>query len=76
MVKIEYLGPKVHRGTFLCRCFRIGDFLLGKEFLDQIHSFLHHFNLSTTPYKMYDLDNWIRNTLKEIRNYVFPNTQE
>ena len=25
---------------------------------------------------MYDLDNWMRTTLKEIRNYVFPATKE
>ena len=54
MVNREYLGPKVHRGTFLCRCFKVGDFSIGKEALDQIHSFLHHFNLSSRPYKMYD----------------------
>lgn len=25
---------------------------------------------------MYDLDNWMRNTLKEIKNYVLPSTKE
>lgn len=53
MVNREYLGPKVHRGTFLCRCFRIGDFTIGKEALDFIHSHLHHYNLWTGPYRMY-----------------------
>ena len=49
---------------------------IGKEALDQIHSFLHQYNLSTSPYRMYDPDNWMRKTLKEIRNYVFPGTKE
>ncbi len=76
MVNIKYLWPKVHRCTFLCRCFKVGDFSIGKESLDQIHSFLHHYNLSTTPYRIYDPNNWMRTTLKEIRNYVFPTTKE
>ena len=25
---------------------------------------------------MYDLDNWVKNTIKEIRNYVLPNIRE
>ena len=76
MVNREYLGAKVPRGTFLCRYFRVGDFSIVKEALDQIHSFLHHFNLSTSPYGMYDPDNWMKNTLKEIKDYVVPNTKE
>ena len=75
-VKREYLGPKVYRGTFLCRCFRIGDFIIGKESLDPIHSYLHHYNLCTGRYRMYDLDNWMRVTFKEMRNYVLPSTKE
>lgn len=76
MVNREYLGPKVHKGTFLCRCFKVGTFSIGKESLDQIHSYLHHYNLSIGPYRMYDCDNWMRNTLKEIRNYVFPSMKD
>ena len=76
MINREYLGPKVHRGTFLDRCFKVGDFSIRKESLDQIHSFLHHYNLSITQYRIYDLDKWMRTTLKEIRNYVLPSTKE
>lgn len=76
MVNREYLGPKVHRGTFLCRCFRVGDFTIFEVALDQIHMFLHHYNLLTSPYRMYDLDNYMKITLKEIRNYVLPSTKE
>lgn len=76
MVNREYLGPKVHRGTFLCRCFKIGEFTIGKEALDLIHSFLHHYNFCTGPYRMYDPDGWMRETLKEIRNYVLPSCKE
>ena len=76
MINREYLGPKAHRGNFLCRCFRIGDFTIGKEALDQIHSYLHHYNFSTSPYRMYDPNNWMRVTLKEMRNYVLPSTKE
>ena len=60
MVNREYLGTKVHRGPYLCRCFRIGDFTIGNKALDPIHSFLLHYNLSTGPYRMYDPDNWMR----------------
>ena len=76
MVYKKYLGPKVHKGTFLCRCFRVGDFTIGKEALDQIHDFLNHYSISTGTYRMYDLDNWMRVTLKEMRNYVLPSTKE
>ena len=76
MVNREYLGPKLHKVTFLCRCFRIGDFTIAKESLDQILSFLHHFNLSTSPYKMYDPNNWMRVALKELRHYVLPSIKE
>ena len=54
MVNREYLGPKVHMGAFLCRCFRIGDVTIGKEALDPIHSYLHHYNLCIGAYRMYD----------------------
>ena len=76
MVNREYLGPKVHRGTILCRCFKVGEFSIGKESLDHIHSFLYYYNLSIAPYRIYDPDNWMRTTLKEIRNYVLPSTKE
>ena len=76
MVNREYLGPKVHRGTFLCRCFKVGDFTIGKEALEPVHTFLHHYNLVTGPYRMYDPDGRMRTTLKEMRNYVLPNTRE
>ncbi len=76
MVNRKYLGPKVHRGTFLCRCFKIGDFTIGKEALEPVHAFLHHFNLCTSPYRMYDPEGWMRATLKEMRNYVLPNSKE
>lgn len=76
MVNNEYLATKVHIGTFLCRCFRVGDFSIGKESLDQIHSFLHHCNLSIGPYRMYDPNKWMRKTLKEILNYVLPSKKE
>lgn len=76
MVNREYLGPKVHKVIFLYMSFRIGDFSIGKESLDQIHAFLCHYNLSTDPYIIYDPEGYMRNTLKEIRGYVFPNTRE
>lgn len=76
MVNREYLGPKVHEGTFFYRCFRIGYFSIRKESLDQIHSYLCHYNFSTSPYRIYDLEGHMRNTLKEIRDYVLPNTRE
>ena len=76
MVNREYLGPKVHRGTFLYGCFKIGDFTIRKEALEPIHAFLHHYNLCTSPYRMYDPQGWMRATLKEMRNYVLPNSKE
>ena len=76
MVNREYLDPKVHRGNFLCRFFKIGDFTIGKEALDSVHSFLHHYNIYTCPYRMYDLEGWMRETLKEMRNYVLPNSKK
>ena len=76
MVNREYLGPKVHRGTFLCRCFKIGYFTIGKEALELVHAFLHHYNLCTGPYRMCDREGWMRATLKEMRNYILPNSKE
>ena len=64
MVNREYLGPKVHKDTALCICFKVGDFSIGKEALDEIHSFLHHFNLLIGSYRMYDPDNWMKDILK------------
>ena len=60
----------------MCRCFKIGDFTIGKEALEPIHSFLHHYNLCTDPYRMYDSKGWMRATLKEMKNYVLPNSKE
>lgn len=37
MMDMEYLGPKLHKGTFLCRFFKIGDLTIGKESVDKIH---------------------------------------
>lgn len=76
MVNREYIWPKVHKGTFLCRCFKVGEFSNGKEALYQIHSFLRHYNLSIGPYMMYDPNNWMKITAKKIWNYVFPGTKE
>ena len=69
----EYLGPNLHKGTFVCRCFKISDFVIGEEAIDQIHEFLRHYNLSISPYRIYDPEHVVRIALKEIRNYTLPN---
>lgn len=75
-MEMKYLGPKLHKGTFLFRCFKIGDFTIGKDSIYQLHEYLRHYNPSSTPYIIYDPESVVRNALKEIRNYILPNNKE
>lgn len=71
MMNKEYLPANMHKGTFLCRCFKVGDFSIGKNAIDQIHDYLRHYNLATAPYRMYDPDNYIKGELKALRTTFY-----
>ena len=65
ILKREYLGPKVHRGTFLCRCFRIGDFTIGKDETDMVY--VDEFIIARDSYHgwEYDYVEYILEVMKE-----------
>ena len=46
------------------------------ESIDQIHEFLRHYKLSSSPYRMYDYEDFVRHTLTKIRNYILPNNKD
>ena len=63
----EYLGPTVKKGSFLCRNFKVGDFEIGKEAIEEVDAFLRDLNFPTAPTRVYDPYNIVRIALKQMR---------
>lgn len=72
----EYFPPNLHKGTFLCRSFKVGDFVNGKNSLDQLSDYLREYNLASIAYTMYDPTYYIRDELKALRGYTLPTSKE
>lgn len=71
----EYLGKGVKKGTFLCRCTKVGDFEIGKNSIEETNAFLKKIKLPTGPARSYDPFNVVRHALKNMRGYNFPPTK-
>lgn len=71
----EYLGKTIKKGTFLCRCTKVGDFEIGKNSIEETDSFLRSYILPTGPARTYDPCNIVRNALKNTRGYTLPLTK-
>ena len=50
----QYLGPKVKKGTFLCRSIQIGDFTIGKWAIELLNAFLREYRLPIATARPYD----------------------
>ena len=75
MMKKEYLGLVVRKGSFVARNTKIGDFLIGKDVIEEIHQCLSIFKLSYSSTRTYDLNDLVRNDLKQMRKYTLPNNK-
>ena len=60
----EYLGPIVRRGTFLCKSFKIGDFLIGKDAIEELDEYLREYKMPTALARVFDPSNTIRRALR------------
>lgn len=68
----EYLGPTIKKGTFVCRSTVVGDFLIGKNTIDQLDEILRESKMPTAPTRIFDLDDVIRKALRQMRSYNIP----
>ena len=69
----EYLGPTVKRGSFVARNTKVGDFMIGKDAIEEIDKCIAKFMLPTTLAKTYDPNDLVRHALKYMRKYTLPN---
>ena len=54
---------------------KIGDFDIGKNAIEETDAFLRDYKLPTAPARTYDIDNVVRNVLKQMRGYNLPPTK-
>ena len=71
LMSTEHIPTKLYKPTFLWRCFKVEDFLVGKNDMEELNDYLGEYNFSTGPYRMYDPYNYIRTELKAIRGHVW-----
>ena len=65
------IPPSLHKPTFVCRCFKVGDFIIGKNVYEELSEYLGQYKFAIGPYRMYDPENYITNEVKAIRGYIF-----
>ena len=68
----EMIPTTLHKPTFVCRCFKVGGFLIGKNAIEELSEYLGQYKFVTGPYRVYDPDNYVTNEVKAIRGYVLP----
>ena len=66
----------LHKPTFVCRCFKVGDFLIGKNAIEDLSEYLGQYKFGIGPYRVYDPEYYITNEVKAIRGYVMPPTKQ
>ena len=62
----EYLGRGGKKGTFLCRCTKVGDFEFGKNAIEESNAFLKNYKLPIGLARTYDPFNVVRHALKNM----------
>lgn len=72
MMNKEYLGPTIKRGSFVERNTKIGDFLIGKDVIEEIDECMGEFKLPLAPTITYDQNDLVRYALKKMRKYALP----
>ena len=66
------IPPSLHKPTFVCRTFKVGDFEIGKNAFEELSDYLGQYKVATGPYRVYDPDGYITNEVKTIRGFVLP----
>ncbi len=66
------IPPCLHKPTFVCGSFKVGDFEIGKNAYEELSEYLGQYKFAIGPYRMYDLENYITNEVKAIKGYIIP----
>ena len=71
----EYLGPIARRGTFLCRSIKVGDFVIGKDAIEELDAYIWESKMPTAPRRNFDPFGIVTNVLRKMRGYNLPPTK-
>ena len=55
----EYLGPTIGKVTFLCKIFKVGDFVIGKDVTEEVDAYLREYKMPTISARVFDPYNTI-----------------
>lgn len=75
MMNKEYLGPTIKKGSFVARNTKVGDFLIGKDVIEEIAQCMGELKLPSTPAGTYDPNDLVRHSLKNMRKYTLPSSK-
>ena len=64
MMNKEYLGPFIKIGSFVARNIKVGDFLIGKDAIEEIDQCMGEFKLPLALARTYDPNDLVTHTLK------------
>lgn len=64
MMNQEYLGPKIKKGSFVCKNVKVGDFFIGKDATEELDEFMREFLFPSAPTRTYDPNDLGRHALK------------
>ena len=64
MMNKDYLGPTIKEGSFVARNTKVGDFLIGKDVIEEIDQCMGEFKLPLAPARTYDPNDLMRHVLK------------
>lgn len=67
-----YLGPTIRKGTFICRNFKVGDFNIGKDAIEELDAFMREFKFLVALARKYDPYDVVRITLRQVRKFNLP----
>ena len=59
----EYFGPTIRRGTFLCMSFKLEDFVIRKDEIEELDEYFREYKIPNTSTRFFDPYNTIGRAL-------------
>ena len=53
-MNMEYLGPSVRRGIFMCRRTKVEEFIIGNDAIEELDAYLHEYKMPTALARAFD----------------------
>ena len=75
MMNKEYLGLAVKKGSFVARNTKIGDFVIGKDAIEEIDACILEFMLPKALARTYEPNDLVSQALRKMRKYTLPKSK-